>query len=202
MQPIDQRIQQILDHIEAYQAVALEDYGVPAWQALPPASAPHLAFRPNCGQLTHTQDETGHFWYWEGEGVYWKPHWEDLQVSGVCVSGSHAIDVPKVPTDELWEKFETAIDTPRAVVAEPAVEEQPSQPPEMTATTVQPAAVGNGYSSLLLWIGLALAAGISLALWLLSSRNKKAFLVPHSAQKKASSHQPATPSENEYDFTL
>lgn len=206
MPPIDQRIQQILDHIEAYQQVALADYGVPAWQALPPASAPHLAFRPSCHQLEGSQDQGGYTWLWDGEVIYQRPHFEDLVVSGVCVSGSHAVAVPKVLTDELWKKFETVIETSsRAVVAEPAtstVEEQPPQPPEMTATTAQSAAVSNGYLSLLLWGFLALTVGVSLTLWLLNSRRKKAFSAPISDQTNASRHQSATPPENEYDFRL
>lgn len=209
MQPIDQRIQQILDHIEAYQQVALADYGVPAWQALPPASAPHLAFRPSCRQLEGSQDQGGYTWLWDGEVIYQRPHFEDLVVSGVCVSGSHAVAVPKVLTDELWKKFETVIDTPsRAVIAEPEstaaaiAQEQPPPLSETTATTDPPAAMGNGYLSLLLWIGLALAGGVALTLWLLNSRRKKAFSVPQSAQTNASRHQSVTPPENEYDFRL
>lgn len=206
MPPIDQRIQQILDHIEAYQQVALADYGVPAWQALPPASAPHLAFRPSCRQLEGSQDQSGYTWLWDGEVIYQRPHFEDLVVSGVCVSGSHAVAVPKVLTDELWKKFETVIETSsRAVVAEPAtstVEEQPPQPPEMTATTAQSAAVSNGYLSLLLWGFLALTVGVSLTLWLLNSRRKKAFLVPVSDPIDDGSHQPVATEENEYDFRL
>ncbi|MEM6433281.1 MAG: hypothetical protein AAF773_05400 [Cyanobacteria bacterium P01_D01_bin.115] len=205
MKPIDQRIQQIFDHIEAYQQVALEDYGVPAWQALPPASAPHLAFRPSCGQLEGIQDESGYTWTWNGEVIYQRPHFEDLVVSGVCVSGSHAEEVPKVLTDELWKKFETVIGSPsRAVVAAPesTVEEQPPPPSEVTATTVQPAAVGNGYWSLLLWLCLALAAGIPLILWLLNSHRKKAFSVSKSVQSNASSYQLDATKKNEYDFRL
>lgn len=208
MKPIDERIEQILDNIATYQAVALEDYGVPAWQALPPASAPHLAFRPHCGQLTHTQDDTDHFWYWEGEGVYWKPHWEDLQVSGVCVSGSHAVDVPKIPTDEVWAKFDAALSGGAAVLLEPEpestteVREQPSEPGQVTASALQSAPIENSLLPVLLWGVVAIAALSGLA-WLLFGRgHKKANSAPRSATPETVNNQPTSPTEITYDFEL
>ena len=71
-QPIDPRIEQILTQIEIYQQVAA-DYEVPTWQALPIASNPAIAFRPNCTQLEPVWQPTDTAWVWNGQTVYTTP---------------------------------------------------------------------------------------------------------------------------------
>ena len=131
-QPIDPRIEQILTQIEIYQQVAA-DYEVPTWQALPIASNPAIAFRPNCTQLEPVWQPTDTAWVWNGQTVYTTPGQGsmgqqtalELQAAGVCITGSHAVDVPLVSTDEVFAKFTQArsnavAQLPNTTTTEPA----------------------------------------------------------------------------------
>ncbi len=170
---IDPQIQAIYDDIATYQAIAKDDYGVPQWQALPLASAPSIAFRPSCDQIeTIWQADDTTAWVWQGQTIYTTPgqlHQGslstllNLQAAGVCVVGSHAVDVPLVPTDEVFTKFEQQVSGPVAALPEP----QPSmggEPAADVVTTSQASVIPWGGLSLL--AGLVLAAGV--ALWLRS----------------------------------
>jgi len=114
-QPIDPRIEQILSQIETYQSVAA-DYGVPAWHAMPIASNTAIAFRPNCSQLEAVWQGDSTAWVWDGSNIYTTPERAlmtpgmalELQAAGVCITGSHAVDVPLVSTDEVFAKFTSA----------------------------------------------------------------------------------------------
>jgi hypothetical protein len=149
-QPIDPRIEQILGDIDTYQRIALEDYDVPQWQALPPASAPDIAFRPSCSQLKPVWEQGQTAWVWEAGVIYETPGqatatpetFLELQAAGVCITGSHAEDVPLVPTDDVMAKFKEQTSGAVAVIPEPAPApvEQVEQPAQLiqASTTALP----------------------------------------------------------------
>lgn len=209
---IDERIQQIYDHIEAYQRVALNEYNVPAWQALPPASAPHLAFRPACRQLTWQQFEGEHVWHWEGELIYRSPDAVDIAAAGICKRGeSHAVEVPKVLTADVWSQFESAIaaggravavlpDTEVVEVVE-VVDEQPQQPQETVSTTAQPS-TGSRQSFPFIWVVLGIVAAAGLGWSLRKGDNRKRISKPPTAITESPQEPPQESTEIVYDFEL
>jgi len=207
-QPIDPRIEQILSQVEVYQQVAAGDYGVPAWQALPIASNPDIAFRPHCQQLEPVWQATDTAWVWQGQTIYTtlgqgtmgQQTALELQAAGVCITGSHAVDVPLVSTDEVYAKFTNARSNAVALISDSATTE-----PAPTATAEAPIeASAGGVSLWLLGVAVVLAGlGVG-AQFLLRSKNVK-------ATKKGKSAATTAPAENDgmedtvqldYDFEL
>jgi hypothetical protein len=217
-QPIDPRIEQILGDIETYQRIALEDYDVPQWQALPPASAPDIAFRPSCSQLRPVWEQGQTAWVWDAGVIYETPGqatatpetFLELQAAGVCITGSHAEDVPLVPTDDVFAKFKEQTSGAVAIIPEPAAApiEQVEQPPTPPLPPVETASVvpGNPWSYLFLIVGCGLAiAGFGWSVFRVaeppkSRHQKNVFQTPSQPPKTTS--QPAQPAVEEYDFRL
>jgi len=206
---IDDRIQMIYDNIEAYQQLALDEYGVPAWQALPPASRPDLAFRPACRQLTYGQIEGEHVWHWDGELIYRSPKILDAADAGLCKRGAtHAVEVPKVLTADVWSQFESAIaDTGRAVAVIPerevveVVDETPKPPQEPVATTAQPSTESRQLFPFI-WVGLGAVAFAVFGCSLRKGDNRKRISKPATATTKTPQDPPQEHTEITYDFEL
>jgi hypothetical protein len=218
--PIDPRIEQILGDIDTYQRIALEDYDVPQWQALPPASAPDIAFRPSCSQLKPVWEQGQTAWVWEAGVIYETPGqatatpetFLELQGAGVCITGTHAEDVPLVPTDDVMAKFQAQTSGAVAIIPEPApapVEqvEQPAQPVQPVQVNAGVSVVpGNPWSYLFLIVGCGLAiAGFGWSVFRVAeppkSRHQKTnFRQPARPVKPASQAEPAA--VEEYDFRL
>jgi hypothetical protein len=216
-QPIDPRIEQILGDIDTYQRIALKDYDVPQWQALPPASAPDIAFRPSCNQLKPVWEQGQTAWVWDAGVIYETPGqatatpetFLELQAAGVCITGTHAEEVPLVPTDDVMAKFQAQTSGAVAVIPESApapVEqvEQPTQP--VQAGVPAPVMPGNPWSYLVLIVGCGLAiAGFGWSVFRVaeppkSRHQKNVFQTPSPPPKTTS--QPAQPAVEEYDFRL
>ena len=119
----DSRIAQIRDQLQIYQAIAQSDYSVPPRQAFPIASRPDIAFRPSCYQLEPVWEPAKTAWVWEDEIVYRTPGSSlatedvlaELASSGVCLVGSNIREIPIVPTDEVFAKFQKAVTVTQAV---------------------------------------------------------------------------------------
>jgi hypothetical protein len=132
MTAIDPRIEAILGNVEAYQATARELHNVPAWQALPPASAPDVAYRPRCSQLEPIWQADTTDWVWSGTNIHTTPGQSTMtpqvalehQAAGICLTGSHAVDVPLVATDDVFSDFVRRVDGPRAIAASPPEAQQ------------------------------------------------------------------------------
>jgi hypothetical protein len=219
-QPIAPRIEQILGDIDTYQRIALKDYDVPQWQALPPASAPDIAFRPSCSQLRPVWEQGQTAWVWEAGVIYETPGqatatpetFLELQAAGVCITGTHAEDVPLVPTDDVMAKFQAQTSGAVAVIPEPApapVEqvEQPAQPIQpVQAGAPAPVVPGNPWSYLVLIVGCGLAiAGFGWSVFRVaeppkSRHQKNNFRHPERPAKPTSQAEPAA--VEEYDFRL
>jgi hypothetical protein len=216
-QPIDPRIEQILGDIETYQRIALEDYDVPQWQALPPASAPDIAFRPSCSQLRPVWEQGQTAWVWDAGVIYETPGqatatpetFLELQAAGVCITGTHAEDVPMVPTDDVFTKFQEQSSGAVAIIPESApapIEqvEQPAQP--IQASTTAPVQAGSPWSYLILIVACGTALlGFGWSVFRVaeppkSRHQKNVFRQPERPPKTAS--QPAQPAVEEYDFRL
>lgn len=170
-QPIDPRIEQILRHVEIYHSVAA-DYGVPPWQAMPIASNTAIAFRPNCRQLEPVWQGKDTVWLWDGSTIYTNPEQAlltpgmalELQVAGICVTGSHAVDVPLVSTDEVFTKFTSArsgavAQLPNSTTTEPAAPVAEAAPTE-AATGFNPMPL---VLMVLVLVGLGICAKFFLA---------------------------------------
>jgi len=118
MTAVDPRFQQIRAKLHIYQEIAQHDYDVPPRQALPVASQPDIAFRPSCNQLEPVWEPgSSTAWVWQreilyqtaGESLATDEIFADLAAAGVCLIGSNIQDIPLVPTDEVFPKFQQAV---------------------------------------------------------------------------------------------
>jgi hypothetical protein len=168
-QAIDPRIEQILSQVELYQAIALENYDVPAWQALPIASAPDIAFRPHCSQLEPVWQSSDTAWLWDGQRVHTTPDQGrmttqtalELQAAGVCLTGSHAVDVPLVSTDEVFIQFTQAQSNAVALIPDSATSE-PAAPEPAPVATAAPTEGNAGFNPLALVLMVLVLAGLGI----------------------------------------
>jgi hypothetical protein len=204
---IDPRIEQILSQIEVYQSVAA-DYGVPTWQAMPIASNPAIAFRPNCSQLEPVWQPTDTAWVWQGQAIHNTPGQGsmgpqtalELQAAGVCVTGSHAVDVPLVNTDEVFTKFTNARSSAVALLPDSTTSEPAAPVAEAAATEAAP-----GFNPMPLVLMALVLVGLGIGgKFLLGKQPKK-------ARAKGNITQPQPPAETapdddapalDYDFEL
>jgi hypothetical protein len=161
---IDPRIEQILSQIEVYQSVAA-DYGVPTWQAMPIASNPAIAFRPNCSQIEPVWQPTDTVWQWQGKRVHATPGQGsmspqtalELQAAGVCVTGSHAVDIPLVSTDEVFTKFTQARSSAVALIPD-SMPTAPVAPVE----DIAPQAAPTGFNPVPLLVMVVVMIGLGI----------------------------------------
>jgi hypothetical protein len=209
MQAIDPQIQQIYDDIATYQAIAEADYGVPAWQALPVASAPHIAFRPSCSQLEPVWQTSTTVWVWAGELIYSNPEhlpatpevWAQLQAAGVCLAGSHAVEIPLVATAEVMPKFESQVTAAQPIAVLPEANESPVpqviQPAVVTAAPATSARSGMAGAVLPVLVLLGLGAIAVLAYRNLQGQK------PTKAREKPTPQAPQpTVDEDDFELTL
>ena len=128
MTAADPRVSQIRAKLQVYQEIAQSDYSVPPRQALPVASRPDIAFRPSCYQLEPVWEPTATAWVWDGEILYRTPgeylatedKLAELAAAGVCLIGSNIRDIPLVPTEEVFSKFQQAALTSQTeIIAQP-----------------------------------------------------------------------------------
>ena len=206
-QPIDPRIEQILTQIEIYQQVAA-DYGVPTWQALPIASNPAIAFRPNCTQLEPVWQPTDTAWVWVGQTIYTTPGQGsmgqqtalELQAAGVCITGSHAVNVPLVSTDEVYAKFTQARSNAVAQLPSSTTTEPAAPVPDTAPVEDSP-----GFNPVPLVLMALVLVGLGIGAKFLLGKQ------PRKAAPKGKTVSPQSPAENEglddtvqldYDFEL
>jgi hypothetical protein len=206
-QPIDPRIEQILTQIEIYQQVAA-NYGVPTWQALPIASNPAIAFRPNCTQIEPVWQPTDTAWVWVGQTIYTTPGQGsmgqqtalELQAAGVCITGSHAVDVPLVSTDEVFAKFTQA--RSNAVAQLPSSTTTAPAAPVVDTATVEDS---TGFNPVPLVLMALVLVGLGIGAKFLLGKQ------PRKSAPKGKAVSPQPPAENEglddtvqldYDFEL
>lgn len=208
MNAIDPRIEQILSQIEIYQAIAANDYGVPAWQAMPIASKPDIAFRPKCSQLEAIWQPTDTAWVWQGQSIHNTPGQGtmtpqtalELQGAGVCVTGSHAVDVPLVPTDSVYQEFVLATSSAVALIPESSTSETTAT----AQTESNPAPTASILNFPLILGGLMLIGGcVYFAFTFLKQKqSKKENQVFRQPQPKTENEATEGSDELDYDFEL
>lgn len=209
---IDPRIEQILNQIEIYQEIAAKDYNVPAWQALPIASNPDIAFRPQCTQLDAIWQATDTAWVWEGQVIHNTPGQGtmtpltalEMQAAGVCLTGSHAVDVPLVATNEIFQDFVEATSSPVATIPELPTTKNTTEISVINPT--EPNQIEADFSinaSLILGGLILIGGGIYFGFtYLIKSKKEKVNQVISRAEAELKKEPAATSDKLEYDFEL
>lgn len=211
MKAVDPQIQQIYDDIATYQAIALETYEVPAWQALPVASRPDIAFRPSCGQLEGVWVPGGTDWLWNGEHLHSIPNRHNqieaaphLQSAGICITGTHAEEVPMVPTSEVFTEFQRQVSGAVAVMPETQANvEQAGTVVQAEAPTAAPAQPGINWGALVPIAVAVIALGL-LGRFVAGNQSVKPAQNRNSEPTPQHPEAPTEPIsiEQEYDFHL
>ncbi len=208
MTAIDPRIEAILGNISAYQATARELHNVPAWQALPPASAPDVAYRPSClTQLEPVWQDGTTDWVWEGTKIHTTPGQSTMspqvalehQAAGICLTGSHAVDVPLVSTDDVFTQFEQRVSSSARVIAAAPPEAQPEQAEQPQAIATPAPETGGGVP----FLPAVLVAAAILGVFFYSRRlhSKNAVARPPKFPPDTQTNESENP-DIEYDFRL